>query len=142
MGVASGCGEQEVGVASGSEWNLWVWLLGVVLRRYIDFLILLIPTPLVSVLFCSNIPTFLFILKMFFVLVPVLLIIYNYTNLYTRVVRLLYMILTLYLSPVYFYLFKKINFMVSQYKNKRSEVDSEKDVVIETLWYCTVGILK
>ena len=31
MGVASGCGEQEVGVASGSGWNLWVWLLGVVL---------------------------------------------------------------------------------------------------------------
>ena len=29
-----GCGEQEVGVASGSGWNLWVWLLGVVLRRY------------------------------------------------------------------------------------------------------------
>ena len=54
MGVASGCGEQEVGVASGSGWNLWVWLLGVVLRRYIDFLILLIPTPLVSVLFCSS----------------------------------------------------------------------------------------
>ena len=24
-----GCGEQEVGVASGSGWNLWVWLLGV-----------------------------------------------------------------------------------------------------------------
>ena len=43
MGVASGCGEQEVGVASGSGWNLWVWLLGVVVRRYIDFLILLIP---------------------------------------------------------------------------------------------------
>ena len=63
MGVASGCGEQEVGVASGSGWNLWVWLLGVVLRRYIDFLILLIPTPLVSVLFCSSIPTFLFIKK-------------------------------------------------------------------------------
>ena len=60
MGVASGCGEQEVGVASGSGWNLWVWLLGVVVRRYIDFLILLIPTPLVSV-FCSSIPTFLFI---------------------------------------------------------------------------------
>ena len=52
-----------VGVASGSGWNLWVWLLGVVLRRYIDFLILLIPTPLVSVLFCSSIPTFLFIFK-------------------------------------------------------------------------------
>ena len=45
-----GCGEQEAGVASGSGWNLWVWLLDVVVRRYIDFLILLIPT-LVSVLF-------------------------------------------------------------------------------------------
>ena len=32
MGVASGCGEQEMGVASGRGWNLWVW-------RYIDFLI-------------------------------------------------------------------------------------------------------
>ena len=53
MGVASVCGEQEVGVASGSRWNLWVWLLGVVLRRYIHFLILLIPTPLVSVLFAA-----------------------------------------------------------------------------------------
>ena len=61
MCMASGCGEQEVVVASGSGWNLWVWglwLLGVVVRRYIDFLILLIPTPLVSVLFCSSIPTF------------------------------------------------------------------------------------
>ena len=67
MGVASGCGEQEVGVASGSGWNLWVWLLGVVVRRYIDFLILLIPTPLVSVLFYSSIPTFCSFF-MFFVL--------------------------------------------------------------------------
>ena len=25
MGVASGCGEQEVGVASGIGWYLWVW---------------------------------------------------------------------------------------------------------------------
>ena len=55
MGVASGCGEQEAGVASGSGWNLWVGLVGVVVRRYI---ILLIPTSLVSVLFCSSIPTF------------------------------------------------------------------------------------
>ena len=23
-----GCGEQEAGVASGSGWNLWVWLAG------------------------------------------------------------------------------------------------------------------
>ena len=34
MGVASGCGEQEAGMASGSGWNLWVWLVGVVVRRY------------------------------------------------------------------------------------------------------------
>ena len=58
MGVASGCGEQEVGVASGSGWNLWVSLVGVVVRRYIDFIILLIPPTLVSVPFCSSIPTF------------------------------------------------------------------------------------
>ena len=45
-------------MASGSGWNLWVWLVGVVVRGYIDFLILFIPTPLVSVLFCSSIPTF------------------------------------------------------------------------------------
>ena len=66
-----GCGEQEVGVASGSGWNLRVWLLGVVVRRYIDFLILPIPTPLVSVL-CSSIPTFCSFKKMFLILVPVL----------------------------------------------------------------------
>ena len=60
MGVASWCGEQDTGVAGGSGWNVWVWLLGVVVRKYIDFLILLIPTPLVtdSVLFTASIPTF------------------------------------------------------------------------------------
>ena len=52
--MESGCGEQEAGVASGSVWNLWVWLLGVVVRRYIDFLILLISTPLESVLFLQQ----------------------------------------------------------------------------------------
>ena len=46
-------------------------LLGVVVRRYIDFLILLIPTPFVSALFCSSILLFVHFL-MFFVLVPVL----------------------------------------------------------------------
>ena len=72
-----------------SGWHIWVWLvgvvsrrrvwlvgwvesMGVVVRRYIDFLILLIPTPLVSVHFCSCIPTFCSFKKMFFVLVPVL----------------------------------------------------------------------
>ena len=39
MGVANGRGYQEVGVASG--WNLWVWLVSVVVRRYIiDILII------------------------------------------------------------------------------------------------------
>ena len=47
MGATSGCGEQEADVASGSGWNLCVWLLDVVVRRYIDFLILIIPTLLV-----------------------------------------------------------------------------------------------
>ena len=65
-------------MASGSGWNLWVWLLGVVVRRYIDFLILLIPTPLVSALFCSSIPTFCSFKKMFFVLVPVFFVIKFY----------------------------------------------------------------
>ena len=59
-----------VGVASGSGWNLWVWLVGVVVRRYIDFLILLILyTPLVSVLFYSSIPTFCSFFKMFFIII-------------------------------------------------------------------------
>ena len=54
-----------------SGWNVWVWLVGVVSRKWVwlvgeggiygcgckevyRFLILLIPTPLVSVLFCSS----------------------------------------------------------------------------------------
>ena len=53
------CGEwvECMGVVSrkwvwlaGCGWNLWVWLVGVVVRRYIDFLLYL--------LFCSSIPTF------------------------------------------------------------------------------------
>ena len=43
MGVVSGCGCREV----------------------IDFLIILIPMPLVSALFCSSIPTFCSFLKCF-----------------------------------------------------------------------------
>ena len=30
--------------------------MGVVVRRYIDYFILFIPTPLISVLFCSSVP--------------------------------------------------------------------------------------
>ena len=73
MGVASGCGEKEAGVASGSGWNLWVWLLGVVVRRYIDFLAhTTYPYSSCICYFLQQHPYFLFILKMFFVLVPVL----------------------------------------------------------------------
>ena len=60
MGVASGCGEQEVGVASGSGWNLWVWLVGVVVRGYIDFLILFIYSSCICS-FLQQHPYFLFI---------------------------------------------------------------------------------
>ena len=36
--------------------------MGVVVRRYIDILIILfIPTPLVLALFCSSIPTYFFV---------------------------------------------------------------------------------
>ena len=56
-----GCGEQEVGVASGSGWNLWVWLRGVVVRRYIDFLILLISLHLYLYFFAAASLLFLFI---------------------------------------------------------------------------------
>ena len=61
-------------MASGSGWKLWLWLVGVVVRRYIYrfFLILLIPTPLVYILFFSSIPTFCSFFDMFFILVPVL----------------------------------------------------------------------
>ena len=58
-----------------SGWNVWVWLVGVVSRRWVwlvgvgmatgcgckEVLILLIPTPLVSVLFLQQHPYFLFI---------------------------------------------------------------------------------
>ena len=81
MGVVSGCGEQEVGVASGSAWNLWVWLVGVVVRWYIDFLILY-TYPYYSCIcsFLQQHPYFLFILKMFFVLVPVFFVIKFYVK--------------------------------------------------------------
>ena len=52
MGMACGCGCKDV-------------------YNFIDFLILLIPTRLVSVPFCSSIPTFCSFKKMFFVLVKV-----------------------------------------------------------------------
>ena len=55
--------EQEAGVASGSGWNLWVWLLGVVVRRYIDFLILLNLSLLLLYLFFFAAASLLFVHK-------------------------------------------------------------------------------
>ena len=52
---------ESMGVASGCD-----------CKELYRFLILLIPTPLVSVLFYSSIPTFCSFLKMFFVLVIIL----------------------------------------------------------------------
>ena len=48
---------------------MWVESMSVVVRRYIDYFILLIPTPLVCS-FLQQHPYFVFILKMFFVLAP------------------------------------------------------------------------
>ena len=70
--MASGCGwnQWEWLAGGGCGWNLWVWLVGVVVRRYIDFLILLIPTPLVyiyiSALFLQQQPYFLHLKNAFF----------------------------------------------------------------------------
>ena len=66
MGVASGCGEQEAGVASGSGWNLWAWLLGVVVRRY-RFPHTTYPYSSCICSFLQQYPYFLFIFKMFFI---------------------------------------------------------------------------
>ena len=52
-----------------------MWLVGVVVRRYIDILIIIINFPYstcISSFFGSSIPTSLFILKCFFVLVYVI----------------------------------------------------------------------
>ena len=52
-----------------SGWNLWVWLVGIVVRRYIDILTIIINFPYstcISSFFCSSIPISLFIFKMFF----------------------------------------------------------------------------
>ena len=57
-----------MGVASG--WNLWVWLVCIVVRRYIiDILIIIITFPYstcISSFFGSIIPISLLIFKMFF----------------------------------------------------------------------------
>ena len=65
-----------VGVGGIYGCGYWVWLLGVVLRRYIDFLILLIPTPLVSVFFAAASLLFCSFCKCFYVLLHIIYIVY------------------------------------------------------------------
>ena len=61
-----------------SGWNLWVWLVSVVVRRYIiDILIIIIPfpTPLVLALFWAAASLFhCSFLKCFFVVVYVIFV--------------------------------------------------------------------
>ena len=55
-----------------SGWNLWVWLQCIVIRRYIDILIIIINFPYSTCIrsfFGSSILTSLFIFKCFFGLV-------------------------------------------------------------------------
>ena len=61
-----------------------MWLVGVVVRMYIDFLILHIPTPLVSALFCSSIPNFCSFLKLllFFTIQVLLYLLYSSCNIF------------------------------------------------------------
>ena len=83
MGVASVYGEQEVGVASGSGWNLWVRLLGVVvIKEVYRFPHSTYPYSSCICSFLQQHPSFF---KMFFVLVPVLFVITFYVlNIFSR----------------------------------------------------------
>ena len=62
IGVASGCGEQEAGIASRSGWKIWVWLVGVVVRwsSYYISLLLFVIFAAVSLLFVHFFYVFLF----------------------------------------------------------------------------------
>ena len=71
MASGSGCNLWVWLAGGGCWWNLCMWLVGVVVRRYIDFLILLIY-PYSTSCICSF-ASLLFgsFLKMFFILVLV-----------------------------------------------------------------------
>ena len=58
-----------------SGWNLWVWLVSVVVRMYIHIIIITFPySTCISSFFGSIIPISLFIFKCFFVLVYVIFV--------------------------------------------------------------------
>ena len=50
-------------MASGSGWNLWVWLVDVVVRRYLDFLILHIQLLLYLYFFAAAFVLDFFVIK-------------------------------------------------------------------------------
>ena len=61
MGVGSGCGEQEVGVASGSGWNLWVSATGCGCKEVYRFHHTTYPYSSCICSFLQQHPYFLFI---------------------------------------------------------------------------------
>ena len=74
MGVSSGCGEQEAGVASGSGWNLWVCVVcsGCGCKEVYRFPHTTYPySSCICSFFYSSIPTFCSFKKMFFVLIHI-----------------------------------------------------------------------
>ena len=68
MGVASGCGELEAGIASGSGWNLWVVATGCGCMEVYRFPHTTYPYSSCICSFLQRIPTFCSFKKMFFVL--------------------------------------------------------------------------
>ena len=73
VGVASGSGwNLWVWLAGGGcGWNLWVWLVGVVVRRYV-YRFPHVTYPYSSCIYLLFFAAAFFIFLMFFVLVPVL----------------------------------------------------------------------
>ena len=69
VGVVSSGWVWLVGGIYGYGYHVYVWLVGVVVRSYIDILTIIINFPYstcISSYFGSSIPTSLFIFKMFF----------------------------------------------------------------------------
>ena len=69
VGVVSRVWVWLVGGIYGYGYHVYVWLVGVVVRRYINILTIIINLPYstcISSFFGSSIPTSLFIFKMFF----------------------------------------------------------------------------
>ena len=120
-----GRGYQEVGAASG--WNLWVWLVSVVLRRYIiDILIIIITFPYstcISSFFGSIIPISLFIFICFFVLVYVIFVqCYNLELLKIIGIKVCYYLIKIFLH-------NKIHFKINTVDSHYSELEGTSSKV-------------